>query len=368
MEATHLESMSLLVKLQTEQLEEQELAQLIEAFSEDKAVLVKVLSQKNLTKELKEEVLQALFTKEITAQIKTSNGNIVKAWNEKGLELEYLELITYELNEKEQEQVKALASLEEELVTLKITRIDEKFSAQLMLPELEVQEEIVKKSKTRVMFEKAVMMSVLFAVVSGIGSKAYGQTVDTKSKTTINYNLDTDLDNSKAIKQLKQLQGTVDFLTKHMELSKEVALYEQISHLLQENIDEASDLNKPQVKAKVAQLDKESKLDLELKIGDLKDLLGRKLSTQSYIKDNLQAFDTQIHNLESQNLDEETKVQLEELKNNPNVPALKKIMATNSDTLTKNLQSAQGIYSHILETPAGPGLKHDSVKTFITKK
>ncbi len=152
--------MNLLEKLQTEQLEEQELSQLISAFEQDKAVLVKVLSQKNLTKELKETIYQALFTKEITAQVKTTNGTIIKAWDEKGLELEYLDLITYELSEKEQDQIKALASLDENTVTVKILRQENKFLASLILPELEVQEEIVKKSKTRVMFEKAVMMSV----------------------------------------------------------------------------------------------------------------------------------------------------------------------------------------------------------------
>lgn len=353
--------MNLRVELTQNQLDEAELHEIVLSLT-DKELMALCLKQKNLSSADREYLSKEVFSNQITAQINPSNFKLIKAWDEKGGELDTDDLFI-ELADNEMNQIKALAQIGISEVSIQGNRSKASiFNCALYNPEETIDAPILKKSIGRLVLEKAVLTTVLFAVLGGIGSKAYAGETAPKNKTSINFDFDHDIDKKiqidRATKLVNQLEGDVNFLTKHLELDKEAEIYKTISNLTKQVVDDPSDLNKDIVKKSVGQLDKNSKLQLENALGDLKDVLGRKLTMQSFIKDKLQAFDTQISNLlnQSDDLDTATFDKLVKLKTNSNVEPLKKVMNEDPSKLQSSYMSSKAFYSHILETPAGSGI------------
>src|SRR5690606_8364948 len=120
-----------------------------------------------------------------------------------------------------------------------------------------------KKSTAKYLFQKAVMSTVLFAVLGGIGSKAYADSSGTNIKqTTIVYELDNDEDARIKMKMDKMAGNIADdlkFFADHFEFEKEGQHLEKISKLLKTTVNSSYDLSKIDVHAKAKTMDKVSK-------------------------------------------------------------------------------------------------------------
>lgn len=331
-------------RLKEEELTAQELESLYFQYEDHGYVLLLIAKQKECAPDLSERCYLKVFSSDITGSYSPKDDKIIDLKDAHGNSLEFEHLMEFEFQDGLKEEAKALSSMDvAQVVAVKGLRVQGKT---FFIESTDEAPEVIddsayafrKKSSAKYFFQKAVMSTVLFAVIGGIGSKAMASDLKDVKQTTIVYELDTDEDRriqAKMDRMAGDIADDLKFFADHFEFEKESQTLENISKLLKTKINSAEDLSKVDLKEKRKTMDKESRLDLELEIINLEKFYAKKITMKSFVQEKLQGLDDKLERLQSfdaeKGLSQDASSELQKIKNHKDIANLKKIAGENKD-------------------------------------
>lgn len=345
-------------RLKTEALELSELESLYHQYEDQAYVLLLISKQQECSPELEEQISSMIYSNSLSGKYSAKEDKIINMVDSHGNPLEFEHLVSLEFQEGLKEEAKALLEMEaEDLIPVKAKRI----KGSLFYVETAQEEPIVvpeeaflfQQKKTGSYFlKKAVMMTVLFSVVSGVGSKAFAGTSDSINKVSIVYELDTDPSSNSIQAKLDKIADStasdLKFYADHFQFEKESQSFEKLSKILKAPVNSADDLKKLDLHKIKKTLSSEDRMEAELSIIDLEKHYAKKITMKPMVQETVQDLDLKIKALQEGsiegNLSGEAQGNLEKIKEYKQViKPLKEIAGENKDQ--KNFETMKSVYS-----------------------
>lgn len=362
-------------KLKENTLEIDELNQLFDKHLDDHYIVNLISKNEGADNTLKDKCYGVLLTNTISADLNPRDFKLLNIHNEfsQPIDTEYDHMVEYSFeNDATKEEIKALQEMGiDEKIRVKGKRVNfNNFLISLELEKVVVEDSpILEKKKGSYLFKKAVMISVLIGVVSGISEKSFAQDLPEEGQTYQYYMDDGDKVESQMkeiSKNIKDLKSDIEFLGDHLDFEKKTQTLDNISSILKKKINSLDDIGSSA--SEISKLDAGEKMDMEYEVGKLKDIAAERLAMKSHVEEKINGLDDMVKKLEKKAMElsmDSDLEKLQSLKANKNLKNLKDLASTSTDELRKDVEKTDKIYSFVLEnkkTEKQPSVKVNQKK------